>query len=146
MSLSLDQLNLVVRDVEATVAFYRVLGLEIPEQAIWRTSTGAHHAEASTPEGLHLDFDSLALAEAYNAGARAPAAASSPHVVSFRVESREAVDEIHSRILDLGYASAQQPYDTFWGARYAIVLDPDGNFVGVMSPADPARRSAPPDL
>jgi uncharacterized glyoxalase superfamily protein PhnB len=34
----------------------------------------------------------------------------------------------------------------FWGARYAIVEDPDGNHVGVMSPSDPDRRRAPPDL
>lgn len=27
------------------------------------------------------------------------------------------------------------------GARYAIVEDPDGNYVGVMSPSDPARRA-----
>jgi predicted enzyme related to lactoylglutathione lyase len=41
---------------------------------------------------------------------------------------------------------SQPPYDTFCGARYAILLDPDGNYVGLMSPPDPARRSAPPDI
>jgi uncharacterized glyoxalase superfamily protein PhnB len=40
----------------------------------------------------------------------------------------------------------QPPYDTFWGARYAIVEDPHGNHVGLMSPSDPARKSAPPAL
>jgi hypothetical protein len=30
------------------------------------------------------------------------------------------------------------------GARYAIVTDPDGNSVGIMSPVDRERRSAPP--
>ena len=33
--------------------------------------------------------------------------------------------------------------NTFWGARYAIVEDPSGNAVGLMSPIDPARRSGP---
>jgi uncharacterized glyoxalase superfamily protein PhnB len=29
--------------------------------------------------------------------------------------------------------------DTFWGARYAVIEDPDGNHVGLMSPIDPER-------
>jgi uncharacterized glyoxalase superfamily protein PhnB len=43
-----------------------------------------------------------------------------------------------------GYGSQQPPYDAFWGSRYAIVEDPDGNAVGLMSPVDPTRRSTPP--
>ncbi len=35
-----DQINLVVRNVEASVAFYRRLGVEIPDTAIWRTPSG----------------------------------------------------------------------------------------------------------
>ena len=30
------------------------------------------------------------------------------------------------------------------GARYAIVVDPDGNDVGIMSPSDDTMRSWPP--
>ena len=40
-----------------------------------------------------------------------------------------------------GYRGQQPPYDAFWGARYAVVEDPDGNAVGIMSPSDPDRRS-----
>jgi len=43
-----------------------------------------------------------------------------------------------------GSASQQAPEDAFWGARYAIVEDPDGNAIGIMSPIEPARRRAPP--
>ena len=39
----------------------------------------------------------------------------------------------------------QAPYDAFWGGRFAIVEDPDGNPVGLMSPNDPAMRTAPPE-
>lgn len=34
--------------------------------------------------------------------------------------------------------------DVDWGARYAIVEDPDGNGVGLMSPIDPERKYWPP--
>jgi hypothetical protein len=39
----------------------------------------------------------------------------------------------------------QPPFDAFWGARYAIVADPDGNDVGLMSPIDESRRTWPPE-
>jgi hypothetical protein len=42
-----------------------------------------------------------------------------------------------------GYEGQQPPYDAFTGARYAVVLDPDGNAVGLMGPIDPAKSSIP---
>ena len=45
---------------------------------------------------------------------------------------------------EAGYDTVQCPYDTFWGARYAILADPDGLHVGIMSPSDEARKYWPP--
>ena len=56
------------------------------------------------------------------------------------------MDRLHAKLTALGHPSAQPPWDAFWGARYAIVEDPDGTHVGIMSPSDPARRRAPPAL
>jgi hypothetical protein len=39
---------------------------------------------------------------------------------------------------------AGRSYDAFWGARYAIVADPDGSDVGLMSPIDEQRQTWPP--
>jgi uncharacterized glyoxalase superfamily protein PhnB len=66
-------------------------------------------------------------------------------VLGFKVASREAVDEIYQDLTSAGYKSQQAPHDAFWGARYAIVEDPDGNAVGLMSPVDPSRREAEPE-
>ena len=41
----------------------------------------------------------------------------------------EAVDETYRELTDAGHRARQPPYDAFWGARYAIVEDPDGNTV-----------------
>ena len=62
-------------------------------------------------------------------------------VIGFRVESRDEVDRLFTDLTGAGYRGQQPPYDAFWGARYAIVEDPDGNAVGIMSPSDPERRS-----
>jgi uncharacterized glyoxalase superfamily protein PhnB len=142
----LNQIDFVVRDMEASIAFYRALGVDIPESAIWRTASGAHHVDLTMPSGLIVHWDTEALAKVYDRGWRAPGGAGTRNVFSFKVASREEVDRIHGALVALGHPSAQPPYDTFWGARYAIVEDPDGNHVGLMSESDPARRSGPPDL
>jgi len=69
-----------------------------------------------------------------------------------RVPAWELMPGVHWQLSDNWWMAAglllpmkqQAPYDAFWGARYAIVEDPDGNAVGLMSPIDPDRRTAPP--
>jgi uncharacterized glyoxalase superfamily protein PhnB len=65
-------------------------------------------------------------------------------VIGFSLPSREAVDERYAELTSAGYCGRQPPFDAFWGARYAIVADPDGNDVGLMSPIDESRRTWPP--
>ncbi len=142
----LDQLNLVVRDMDATLSFYRSLGLQIPDDTVWRTGTGPHHVEVTLENGFELAFDSVELAKVYNAGWQEPGGTGGRNVLSFRLRSRESVDEVYAELSRAGHAGLQPPYDTFWGSRYAIIEDPDGNHVGLMSPTDPARRGAPPSL
>lgn len=138
----LNGLNLVVRDMEATLAFYRKLGVEIPDSVVWRTESGAHHVDVPTPDGIGLDFDSVQLAKSYNAGWEAM----SGSIIGFSLPSREEVDERYREMTEAGYTGLQPPYDALWGARYAVVEDPDGNHVGLMSPLDPTRRGAPPSI
>ena len=145
-NVQLSSLNLVVQDLDASARFYRLLGVDISDKSIWRTSTGAHHLDLTLPGGVGLDFDSPSLAKVYNAGFQDQPRKGGGVVIGFSVESREAVDEKYSLLTNAGYEGAQVPYDTFWGARYAIVEDPDGNHIGIMSPSDPARRTSPPDI
>ena len=140
----LNQLNLVVRDMEAAVRFYRRLGLTIPDHAV--TRSGGHHLEVEMPNGMSLELDSMALAKAYNAGWREATGGGCRSVIGFALPSREAVDARYGELTAAGYVGQQPPIDAFWGARYAIVEDPDGNHVGLMSPIDPARRGTPPNL
>jgi uncharacterized glyoxalase superfamily protein PhnB len=123
----------------ASVAFYRRLGLTIPDVEGEWADWAPHHRSATTADGLDLDFDSVAFAHQWDRGWRSERGGI---VLGFRVESREAVDELYEALTGAGSEGQQPPYDAGWGARYAIVTDPDGNAVGIMSPADPARRSA----
>ena len=149
----LDQLNLVVRDMEESIAFYRLIGLDIPDSANWSTASGVHHVVMRMPDGFELALDSYALAEVYNAGWSAPEAREAREkqtggrvVMSFRFQDAAAVDAAYERSTAAGHPSAQPPYYTFWGSRYAIVVDPDGNHVGLMGPPEKAHRGKPPRI
>jgi catechol 2,3-dioxygenase-like lactoylglutathione lyase family enzyme len=134
----LDQVNLVVRDMDAALEFYRRLGVAIPDRdPAW----DAHHRSANTPGGIDFDLDSQKFGAMWNAGATGPGP-----VLGFRVPSRASVDRLHAELTGAGYRSQQEPYDAFWGARYAVVEDPDRNAVGIMSESDEAYRTAPPDV
>lgn len=139
----LGQINLVVRDVPSSVAFYRRLGLDM--QQANHPDWAPHHAAAVLPNGMRLELDSLTFARQWNPGWKGAARGGSS-VVFFNVPAREDVDAIFSRLRDAGSPAQQAPEDAFWGARYAIVEDPDGNAVGIMSPIEPSRRRPPPPV
>ena len=49
----LNQVNVIGSELDVTLAFYRRLGVDIPEDRVWRTATGAHHiAAVEDPDGL----------------------------------------------------------------------------------------------
>lgn len=131
-----DQFNLVVSNMDASVAFYRRLGLRIPDgPPEWQQ----HHRSIDLPGGARLDLDSVAFARIWNRGWNAVPGASMG-VLGFSVPTRDAVDALYEELTAAGYAGQQPPVDVFWGARYAVVSDPDGYAVGLMSPIDPGHR------
>lgn len=136
----LNLLDVVADDFDETLAFYRRLGVEIAEVP---PSEGIRHAEATFANGFVLHLDNVPLARTYNAAWRQPGG-SSRAVIGFSVATREAVDDRYEDLVAAGYQGRQPPYDTFWGARYAVVADPDGNDVGIMSPVEESRRYWPP--
>jgi uncharacterized glyoxalase superfamily protein PhnB len=142
-------LNLVANDFDATLAFYRLLGVAITDDQVWRTATGPHHTTGvQIGNRVEVDIDSSALAHVYHAGYRESSASpgAPTTVFGFQLPTRDAVDALHDKLVAAGHRSRQAPYDAFWGARYAIVADPDGRDIGFMSPSDPTRRGNDPDL
>jgi uncharacterized glyoxalase superfamily protein PhnB/mannose-6-phosphate isomerase-like protein (cupin superfamily) len=137
----LNQLNIVAEDFDQTIAFYRKLGLETVEAP--PSPGGIRHAKAKLPDGFLLEFDNGTLARFYNAAWR-NTKERGRIVIGFCLPTRDSVDRLYHELLSSGYTSVQSPYDAFWGQRYAIVVDPDGHDVGLMSPPDESRRTWPP--
>jgi catechol 2,3-dioxygenase-like lactoylglutathione lyase family enzyme len=132
----LAQINLVVSDMQATVAFYQRLGLPVEAEP------GAQHVAAQLPGGLLVEWDSTEFVPQWDSGWSGSTGGST--ILGFSVPSRDAVDEIYADLTGAGHRGHQPPCDAFWGARYAIVEDPDGNSVGLMSPIDAQYKSWPP--
>ena len=145
----LDQINIVSGNPEASIAFYRRLGVEIAEDRIWRTASGIHHVTAvshETGSTLGLDIDSMAFAQRWNTGWQGQDGLRGKVVVGFSLPSRDAVDAVYADLTGAGHPGLQPPYDAVWGARNAVVEDPDGIAVGLMSPVSPEHRSPPPPI
>jgi uncharacterized glyoxalase superfamily protein PhnB len=141
---ALEQINIVVRDMQKSLAFYRLLGVSIeetrgPEWAEW----ARHHVNGTAANGVRVEFDSVAFAKQWNPGLDETKLGSSV-ILIFHVAAREEVDRVHARVTAAGHRSHVAPEDAFWGARYAIVEDPDGSSVGIMSAIDESRRRPPP--
>jgi catechol 2,3-dioxygenase-like lactoylglutathione lyase family enzyme len=136
----LDQIGLIVANVEASRAFYGRLGLDFGDE---RDPVWSDHHSSALPGGgaaIGVDLDSQSFADKWNHGWPGGPGA----VLGFKVDSRQEVDDLVAALAADGVPVQQEPYDAFWGARYAVVSDPDGNGVGIMSPMDDAHRSEPP--
>ena len=133
-------ISVVARDPAASIAFYRVLGLDLEDHS--GDEGDIVHITVRGTKPADLDIDSQNLAELYNAGART--GRSRGVVLGVSVESRREVDDLYAALTAAGHEGLQPPWDAFWGARYAVVADPDGNDVGLMSPIDDDRRTWPP--
>jgi uncharacterized glyoxalase superfamily protein PhnB len=138
---ALKQINIVARRFDETLKFYRLLGLDIPEPM--DQPPGALHAPANINTGSEFEIDNEYLASLYNASWRATSGGKSV-LLTVSVETREEVDETYATLMAAGYQGRQSPYDAFWGSRFAIVADPEGNDVGLMSPSEESFRSWPP--
>jgi catechol 2,3-dioxygenase-like lactoylglutathione lyase family enzyme len=130
MAARLDVVGMVVEDMGRALAFYRELGLEFPDGA-----EEQGHVEAALPGGMRLALDTEEEVHKFDPEWSAPSGGGRMSL-AFRADSPADVDAIYERLTGLGYEGAREPWDAFWGQRYASIADPDGNDVDVFCPLD----------
>jgi len=123
----LDMIGLAVRDLAASLAFYRRLGLDIPEDA-------KDHVEAMLPDGLRIAWDTYEVMDSFDPGWKPASGGSSAISLAFLVDSPAEVDSLYAELTGDGYEGHLPPWDAFWGQRYAVLRDPDGNDVALFAP------------
>lgn len=127
MAPSFDLIGLVVADLSKSLAFYRRLGLDIPASADTEP-----HVEVTLPGGPRLAWDTTETIRSFDPGWTPPSG--SPRIgLAFRCDDPAEVDRVYTDLVGAGYEGHRQPWDAFWGQRYAIVHDPDGNSVELFA-------------
>ncbi len=118
--------ELVVSDMAATLAFYRRLGLAIPPEA-----DAEPHVDVDLG-GLRLAFDTTSTILSFDPGWTAPSGGHRA-ALAFACDDPAEVDAVWAELTAAGYEGHLEPWDAFWGMRYAVVHDPDGTPVDLFA-------------
>jgi catechol 2,3-dioxygenase-like lactoylglutathione lyase family enzyme len=121
----LEAFGIVVSDMARSVAFYRRLGLDFPEG-----SENEDHVEAQLPGGLRYMLDTEDVIRSFDPEWKR----GESHGGAFRCESPGEVDQVYAELLSAGATGQKEPWDAFWGQRYAQLKDPDGTVIDLFAP------------
>ena len=115
---SLNAIGLVASDMAASIRFYRLLGLEVPE------TPEEGHVDSFLPNGVRFMLDSEEVVLSF----RPDWTRKTGNQVALAFECADAseVDEVYARVTDAGFSGEKEPWDAVWGQRYAQLHDPDG--------------------
>lgn len=121
----LNAIGIVAADMERSIRFYRLLGLDMPETA------GEGHVEASQPNGVRVMLDAEEVMRSFLPGWTRETG--NQLSLAFECSSPSEVDEVYARVTGGGFEGEKEPWDAFWGQRYALLRDPDGVSVNLYA-------------
>ena len=127
MAISLHTVGITVKNLGKSLSFYRTLGLPISEG-----QDNEHHVEFTSENGYSIGFIPEATMLQTDPTWKAPVG-NNRVSLQFSCSSPADVDEIYKKLIADGHQSFKEPWDAFWGQRFAQVLDPDGNNIGFFA-------------
>ena len=114
----LNAIGIVVSDMAGSIRFYRLLGLDVPE------TPDEGHIDTFLPNGVRFMLDSEEVIKSFREEwKREPG---NQIALAFECASPAEVDETYARAVADGFTGEKEPWDAFWGQRYAQLQDPDG--------------------
>ncbi|HEV8250198.1 MAG TPA: VOC family protein [Gaiellaceae bacterium] len=115
---SLNALGIVASDMARSIRFYRLLGLDVPE------TPDEGHVDTFLPNGVRFMLDSEETMRSFRPDWTRETG--NQLAIAFECESPAEVDELFERVRSAGFDAEREPWDAFWGQRYAQLRDPDG--------------------
>ena len=121
----LNAIGIVVSDMATSIRFYRLLGLELPD------TQDEGHVEVPQPNGTRLMLDSEEVVKSFQPDWSRETG--NQVSLAFECSSPADVDEVYARVIAAGFEGEKEPWDAFWGQRYAQLSDPDGVLVDLFA-------------
>jgi catechol 2,3-dioxygenase-like lactoylglutathione lyase family enzyme len=125
MSIRPDMIGIVVHDIERSLRFYRLLGLDVPSP-----KEGEPYVEI-TSHGYRISWNAVSMVKQLDPAWVEPVGHRME--LAFRCDSPAHVDATYAKLEKAGYKGHKVPWDAFWGQRYAVAVDPDGNHVSLFA-------------
>ena len=125
----LDMIGLTVSDMARSFAFYRLLGIDVPDV----DPSKEPYAEATLTGGIRLSWNHIDMVKQIE-GDHYVSPVGQRVGLAFLCENPGAVDQAYAKVVAEGFEGHKEPWDAFWGQRYAQVKDPDGNVVDLFAP------------
>jgi uncharacterized glyoxalase superfamily protein PhnB len=124
----LNAIGIAVADMAASIRFYRLLGLDVPE------TPDEGHVDTFLRNGVRFMLDSEEVIRSF----LPDWSRKNGNQISIALEcvSPAEVDEVYERVTSGGFEGEKEPWDAFWGQRYALLGDPDGVRVNLYAPLE----------
>jgi catechol 2,3-dioxygenase-like lactoylglutathione lyase family enzyme len=114
----LNAIGIVTSDMARSIRFYRLLGLDVPE------TPDEGHVDTFLPNGVRFMLDSEDTVRTFRP--EWTRETGNQLGLAFECESASEVDDLYARMVEAGFDGEKEPWDAFWGQRYAQLRDPDG--------------------
>jgi catechol 2,3-dioxygenase-like lactoylglutathione lyase family enzyme len=114
----LNAIGIVASDVARSIRFYRLLGLDVPE------TPDEGHVDTFLPNGVRFMLDQEDVIRSFRP--EWTRQAGNQIALALECDSPTDVNDVYRRVVDAGFTGEKEPWDAFWGQRYAQLLDPDG--------------------
>jgi uncharacterized glyoxalase superfamily protein PhnB len=114
----LNAIGIVASDMARSIRFYQVVGFDVPD------TPDEGHVDTSLPNGMRLMLDTEDVIRSFRP--EWTRETGNQVGLALECESPAEVDEIYARVTAAGFHGEKEPWDAFWGQRYAQLQDPDG--------------------
>jgi catechol 2,3-dioxygenase-like lactoylglutathione lyase family enzyme len=114
----LNAVGIVTSDMARSIRFYRVLGIDVPE------TPDEGHVDTFLPNGVRFMLDTEETVRSF----RPDWQRETGNQIGLALEcaSPAEVDDVYASVTTAGFDGEKEPWDAFWGQRYAQLRDPDG--------------------
>ena len=124
--MKLNAIGVTTSNISKTLEFYKLLGFEFPEVK----PEDSHFEVLPIEDSTRLMFDNKQSIKEM-CGENAKPSNTSSFAIEF--DTPEELNKIAKTIKEAGFTIVKEPWDAFWGQRYAVVSDPDGYKIDLYS-------------